>query len=585
MFKILKHLNTKEWIMIGLSVALLVFSVWLDLTIPEYMSKITRLVQTDSIVMQDIMLNGVYMLLLALGSLALTITVGFFTALISASFAKRLRSKLYNAVDSFSMGEINKFSTPSLITRSTNDITQVQMLIVMGMQMMIKAPITAVWALIKISNKGQEWTIATGIAVILLVLLMSFVLIVVMPKFKRMQVLTDNINRITRENLVGLPVVRAYNAEHYQQGKFEKANVELMGANLFVNRSMAFVNSMMPTIMSSLSLSVYWIGAVIISKAQDAEKLILFSNMIVFSSYSLQIVMSFMMLTMVLMFLPRASVSAKRINEVLDTKISIVDGIVDVNLEGVKGEVVFDNVSFKYPDAAGFVLKDISFTARSGETVAFIGSTGSGKSTLINLIPRFYDATEGSVLVNGVNVKDYKLDKLNDKIGYISQKAVVFSGTVSSNVAFGEHAQHATQASIKDAVSIAQGTDFVEKMQNSYNADIARGGGNLSGGQKQRLSIARAISKNPEIYIFDDSFSALDYKTDRALRSALKTYTKEATKLIVAQRIGTIMDADKIIVLDEGCIVGIGKHRDLLNDCKVYKEIALSQLSEEELAI
>ncbi|MCL2675358.1 MAG: ABC transporter ATP-binding protein/permease [Firmicutes bacterium] len=586
MLKIFKYLKTKDWVMIIISLVFVVTGVWLDLKMPEYMATITQLVKTEGSAMRDIWLNGGYMLLCALGSLSTMIAVGFLAAKIGASFSQRLRSELFNKVDSFSMREINKFSTSSLITRSTNDVTQLQMLITMGLQMLVKAPILAVWAVIKISGKGFEWTLATGAAVFILVVMMTLILLLVMPKFKKMQRLTDDMNRVTRENLTGLPVVRAYNAEKYQEEKFEKTNKELTGAHLFTNRAMAVMQSAMPLIMSGLSLAIYWIGAILINNAAGAERLTLFSNMVVFSSYSMQIIMAFMMITMLFIFLPRASVSAKRINEVLDTEPAIKDGYAIGGLDGMSGEVEFKNVGFKYPGAADYVLQDVSFIAKQGETVAFIGSTGSGKSTLINLVPRFYDATEGEILINGVNVRDYQLEALNNKIGYIPQKAVMFSGTVASNVAFGERAgEDAGEEDIWTAVRIAQGTDFVEKMDGAYNAQIARGGGNVSGGQKQRLSIARAVCKNPEIYIFDDSFSALDYKTDRALRTALKKETQSATSLIVAQRIGTIMDADKIVVLDEGKVVGIGKHKELLKTCQVYREIAMSQLSEEELAV
>jgi len=598
MIKIFKYLRTTEWLMIGISLVFIVAGVWLDLRMPEYMATITNIVKTpdDKLFaslgilpenrMAEIWLNGGRMLLCALGSLSAMVAVGFLAAKIGAAFSKRLRSELFNKVDSFSMGEINKFSTASLITRSTNDVTQVQMMVTMGLQMLVKAPILAVWAVIKISGKGFEWTLATGIAVLILVAMMSLILLLVMPKFKKMQKLTDNINRVTRENLTGLPVVRAYNAEKYQEAKFEKANEELTGVTLFTNRAMAVMQSMMPLIMSGLSLAVFWVGAVIINNAAGTETYALFSNMVVFSQYTMQVIMAFMMITMLFIFLPRAAVSVKRINEVLDTESAIKDGTVTGRMPGTNGEVEFRNVSFKYPGAADYVLRDVSFTASPGETVAFIGSTGSGKSTLINLVPRFYDATEGEVSIDGVNVKNYKLESLYNKIGYIPQKAVIFGGTVSSNVAFGEKSgEAASEEDIKAAVRIAQGADFVEKMDGAYSAPVARGGGNVSGGQKQRLSIARAVCKNPEIYIFDDSFSALDYKTDRALRTALKKETRSATSLIVAQRIGTIMDADKIVVLDEGRVAGIGKHKELLKTCRVYKEIAMSQLSEEELAV
>jgi len=536
MLKIFRYLKTKEWILIGISLIFIIGGVWLDLKMPEYMATITKLVQTDGSAMKDIWLNGGNMLLCAFGSLATMITVGYLAAKIGASFSQRLRSVLFNKVDSFSMGEINKFSTASLITRSTNDVTQVQILITMGLQMIIKAPILAVWAVIKISVKGFEWTLATGIAVVILVVMMGLILVLVMPKFKKMQTLTDNINRITRENLTGIPVVRAYNAEKYQEAKFEKANAELTSVYLYTNRAMAVMQSVMPLILSGLSLAIFWIGAILINNAsEETERLTLFSNMVVFSSYSMQIIMAFMMIAILFIFLPRAQVSAKRINEVLDTEPTIKGGFALGGLDGMSGKVEFRNVDFKYPGAADYVLHNVSFTANKGETVALIGSTGSGKSTLINLVPRFYDVTDGEVLVDGVNVKDYKLESLNNKIGYIPQKAVMFSGTVSSNVAFGDRVGEAAEEDdIKTAVRIAQGTDFVEKMDGAYNAQIARGGNNISGGQKQRLSIARAVCRKPEIYLFDDSFSALDYKTDKALRTALKKEIQSATSLIVA---------------------------------------------------
>jgi len=585
MLKIFKHVNTKEWIMIGIGLVFIVAQVWLDLKLPEFMHEITKLVQTSGSAMSDIWLQGGLMLLCAFGSLATAIAIGFLAAKIGASFSRRLRSKVFDKVDSFSAGEINKFSTASLITRSTNDVSQVQMLITMGLQVIIKAPILAVWAIIKIAGKGFEWSIATGIASAMILLMLTLLIFLVLPKFRKMQTLTDNINKVTRENLTGLPVVRAYNAESYQQAKFEKANTELTDTQLFTSRGMAIVSPFMGFIMSGLTLAIYAIGAMLISAAAGAERLPIFADMMVFSAYAMQVIMAFMMIAMMFVMVPRAAVSAKRINEVLYTEPTIKDGTRTEGEAGRKGEIEFRNVSFKYPEAADYILRDISFTAKQGETIAFIGSTGSGKSTLINLIPRFFDASAGEILVNGINIKDYKLETLHNKIGYVSQKAVMFSGTVTSNVAFGERAKEpATENEIKNAVKIAQGKNFVEEMNNGYNAEIARDGKNISGGQKQRLSIARAIARDPEIYIFDDSFSALDYKTDRALRTALKKETNGATSIIVAQRIGTILDADKIIVLDEGKIVGRGTHKELLKSCKVYKEIAISQLSMEELA-
>ena len=587
MIKTLRRLSPKELAMTGMSLVFIVVQVWLDLKLPEYMAEITRLVQTEGSAMRDIWLNGGYMLLCTLGSLATVIAVCFFASKIGASFSQRLRSRLFDKVASFSMGEINKFSTASLITRSTNDVTQIQMFVTMGLQMVVKAPMLAVWAVFKISGKGFEWTFATGVAVAVLLLMFGTLLMLAMPKFRKMQVLTDNINRVTRENLTGLPVVRAYNAEEYQESRFENANKELTDTQLYASRAMAAMMPAIGLIMNGLMLAIYWIGAMLINSAVPGEKLTLFSNMIVFSSYSMQIIMAFMMITMLFIMLPRAQVSAKRVNEVLDTEPSITDGEEPAGQDtALRGEVEFKNVSFKYPGAADYVLRDVSFSVKRGETVAFIGSTGSGKSTLVNLVPRFYDATEGAVLVDGADVRSYKLESLYNRIGYIPQKAVLFSGTVASNVAFGENENgRAAEDDVKNAVRIAQGTDFVEKMDGAYNAEIARDGANISGGQKQRLAIARAVCRKPEIYIFDDSFSALDYKTDRALRTALKKEAQGVTSMIVAQRIGTIMDADRIIVLDEGKVVGNGKHRELLETCEVYMEIAMSQLSGEELAI
>ncbi|WP_312701093.1 ABC transporter ATP-binding protein [Sedimentibacter sp.] len=586
MLKIFKYLKPKEWLMAGVSLIFIAAQVWLDLRLPDYMSEITRLTQTPGSAMSDIWINGGYMLLCALGSLAAAITVGYFAAKIAARFSQRLRGLLFNKVESFSMEEINLFSTSSLITRSTNDITQVQMLIVMGLQLAVKAPITAVWAITKIADKGLEWSMVTGAAVLIMVLMVSILMISVIPKFKKMQTLTDNITRVARENLTGLRVVRAYNAESYQEDKFETANEELTYTQMFTNRAMAVMMPVMSMLMSGLSLAIYWVGAYMIDAAGAMDKLAVFSNMVVFSQYAMQVIMSFMMLVMIFIMLPRASVSARRINEVLDTKPNILDGNETEGNPELSGHVEFRSVSFRYPDAAEPVLENISFTANKGETVAFIGSTGSGKSTLINLVPRFFDATEGEVLIDGINVKDYKIEALFNKIGYVPQKAVLFKGTVRSNVAYGDNGsgiEYDTDE-IQQAVQIAQGSDFVEKMDGAYDASIAQGGTNISGGQKQRLAIARAVCRKPEIYIFDDSFSALDYKTDRILRSVLKKETSGVTSLIVAQRIGTIMDADQIIVLDEGKIVGKGTHKELLRECNVYREIAMSQLSEEELA-
>lgn len=583
MGEIFKHLKKPEWGGMIVCLIFIVTQVWLDLKLPDYMSEITRLVQTEGSAMGDIWVQGSYMLFCALGSLISAVIVGFFAARIAATLSKRLRESLYTKVESFSMQEINQFSNASLITRSTNDITQVQMVFAMGLQVMIKAPILAVWAILKILGKNFEWSLVTAGAVCVLLVMLSIILIFAVPKFKIIQGLTDNLNLVTRENLTGIRVVRAYNAENYQEEKFENANNILTRTHLFTGRIMAIMGPGMTLIMSGLSLAIYWIGAYLIEAADRMDKVGLFSDMVVFSSYSIQVVMAFMMLTMIFIMLPRATVSAKRIMEVLNTPLSIVDGTKQAPTDRV-GEVEFRNVSFKYPDAEEYVIENISFKANRGETVAFIGSTGSGKSTLINLVPRFYDATEGEVLVDGMNVKDYKQSDLNNKLGYVSQKAVLFAGTVESNIAFGDNGrQMAKLDQVKKAITIAQGRDFVEKMDRTYHSSIAQGGSNVSGGQKQRLAIARAICRDPEIYIFDDSFSALDYKTDRVLRAALRQETKDATHLIVAQRIGTIIHADKIIVLDEGKMVGIGTHQELLKNCEVYRQIAYSQLSKEEL--
>jgi ATP-binding cassette, subfamily B, multidrug efflux pump len=586
MLQIFKYLQKKEYLLILFSLVFIVTQVYLDLKLPDYMHEITMLVQTEGSKMSDVLLQGGYMLLCAIGSMIASIIVGFFAAKVAAGFSVRLRAMVFEKTMSFSIEEINGFSTASLITRSTNDITQIQLLIAMGLQVIVKAPILAVWAVFKIMGKSWQWTAATGFAVLFLVLMLCILIFVAMPKFKIIQSLTDNLNRVTRENLSGIRVVHAYNASNYQEKKFEEANSALTNTNLFTSRAMAIMMPTMGIIMSGMGLAIYWIGAFLINAAALPDRLSLFSDMIVFSSYAMQVIMAFMMLSFVFIMLPRASVSAKRIKEVLDTEATIIDGNVTKGKNGLSGEIEFRNVSFKYPDAAEYILRNVSFTASKGETVAFIGSTGSGKSTLLNLIPRYFDATEGEVLVDGVNVKQYTQESLRKKIGYVSQKAVLFSGTVTSNVAYGDNGKTSENESIvKMAIDIAQGTEFVEKMEDQYHAAIAQGGTNISGGQKQRLSIARAVYRGPEIYIFDDSFSALDYKTDRVLRSKLKKETKDATTLIVGQRIGTIKDADRIVVLDEGEVVGIGTHDELMQNCSVYQEIAYSQLSKEELEI
>lgn len=585
MMKLFKNLRKEELVLALLSVFFIVVQVWLELTMPEYMAEITTLVQTQGSTMGEILSAGGKMLLCAFGSLASSVVTALSAAKIATTFGGILRGKLFRKVQSFSMEEIGHFSTASLITRSTNDITQIQMLIAMGLQMLVKAPIMAVWAIQKIADKEWQWTLTTGIAVLVLLAIVGLCLVLVMPKFRRIQALTDDLNRVTRENLTGLRVVRAYNAENYQRNKFENANQALTGTNLFTQRSMAFLMPSIQIIMSGLSLAIYWIGAVLINEAGLSGKIALFSDMMVFSQYAIQVVMSFMMLVMIFMILPRASVSAKRIGEVLDTKPSIEDGVVTEGKQGMSGEVEFRNVSFRYPDAEECAVKNITFTARKGETVALIGATGCGKSTVINLIPRFYDATEGEILVDGVDVRQYTQQSLRNKIGYVSQKAILFTGTIQSNVAYGDNGkEEASFEDIKSAIATAQASDFVEKAEDRYEGYVAQGGSNFSGGQKQRLSIARAIARKPEILIFDDSFSALDYKTDRVLRKTLNETCRDATRIIVAQRIGTIRDADRIIVLEDGRIAGMGRHEELMKDCEVYQQIALSQLSKEELA-
>lgn len=583
MIKVLKNLEKKHLGYIAICIAFIVAQVWLDLKLPDYMKEITALVQTPGSAMKDVLTAGGKMMLCAFGSLATAVIVGYFAAKVSAGLSRKLRKKVYHKTMSFSMEEMNKFSTPSLITRSTNDITQIQMFIAIGLQALIKAPIMAVWAIMKISNKSWQWTFSTGIAVLIIVILLATVLVLTLPKFRMVQNLTDNLNRVSRENITGVRVVRAYNAEKYQEGQFEKANLDLTKTHLFIGRTMSFMMPMMGFVMSSLSLAIYWIGVYLIDKADMLGKIDLFSDMIVFSSYAMQVIMAFMFLIMVFIILPRASVSAKRISEVLDTNNSIVSGE-GSNKPASEGEIEFRNVSFRYPDAADYVIENVSFKIKKGQTLAFIGATGSGKSTLLNLIPRFYDATDGEVLVDGINVKDYKLEELRDRLGYVSQKAVLFSGDVSSNVVYGDNGKQApAEEQVKKAIAVAQAEEFVEKMAGGLAASIAQGGTNVSGGQKQRLSIARAVCRDPEIYLFDDSFSALDYKTDRLLRTALKKETGDATSVIVAQRIGTIMDADCIVVLDDGKAVGMGTHKELLKSCEVYREIAESQLSKEEI--
>ncbi len=583
MLKLIKKFTVLEWVLVILAVAFIALTVWCEMTMPEYMSEITMLVQTPGSAMKDVWVAGAKMLGFALGSLLCSVAVALIASRIASNFGASLRASLFEKVQSFSMREISQFSTASLITRSTNDVTQVQMLITLGLQVMIKAPITAVWAICKISAVSWQWTLATGIGVIALLAIVIVCTSLALPKFKKMQTLTDDVNRVTRENLTGLRVVRAYNAEDYQEEKFKKANDVLTGTSLFTGRVMSFLMPSIQLILSGLSLSIYWIGAVIINKAAMMDRISLFSDMVVFLQYAVQVLMAFMLLVMIFILMPRAQVAAKRINEVLGTEVAITDGEAEQGVEDAFGEVEFRNVSFAYPDADSNAVEGISFKASKGETVALIGATGCGKSSIINLVPRFYDVSGGEVLVDGRNVKEYKQKSLRNKIGYISQKATLFSGTIASNVAFGDSNTQIANEDVENAIKTAQAWEFVKNKESGVDSYIAQGGANLSGGQKQRLSIARAIARKPEILIFDDSFSALDYMTDKMLRDALDKECKDSTRIIVAQRIGTIRDADRIIVLDEGKIVGQGKHAELMQNCDVYRQIAYSQLSKEEL--
>ena len=581
MLKLFKGLTKKQLLVILLCVFIMIFQVWIELKLPDYMSEITRLIQTDGSKMSEILVQGGFMLACALGSMISAIIIGYFASGLSASFSLALREKIFKKVQKLSISEIKDFSTSSLITRTTNDVTQIEMLIAMGLQAMIKAPIMAIWAVSKIINRSMTLSSIVGAGVLILLLNIVMIMSIVAPRFKKIQKLTDKVNGLTRENLMGIRVVRAFNAEEFQEDRFESVNSELTKTNLTIQRTFAQMMPIMMLVMNFLTLGIYFIGSYLIVDANMIGKIDLFSNMVVFTSYGMQVIFSFLMLAFIFMILPRANVSAKRINEVLDADISIVDGNITERKE--VGTVEFKNVSFKYPDAKEYLLKNISFKAKKGETIAFIGSTGSGKSTLINLIPRFYDVTDGEVLVDGVNVKDYKKETLNNIIGYVAQKAFMFTGTVKSNIIFGKAEKKIKNTDIDKAIKVAQAEEFVSKLDKGLDSHIARGGTNVSGGQKQRLSIARAIARNPEIYIFDDTFSALDYKTDLNLRKELKKYTSDATVMIVAQRIGTIINADKIIVLDKGECVGMGTHKELLKSCDVYKEIALSQLTKEEL--
>ncbi len=580
MTKLLKEFNKKDYFLVLVCTLLIIFQVWLDLRLPDYMSEITKLVQTEGSKMSDILSQGGYMLLCALGSLISAFIVGYLTSYISATFSQKTRKTLFSKVQSFSMEEIKKFKTSSLITRTTNDITNIQMFMSMGLQMIIKAPITAVWAILKILGKNYRWSIATGVAVVVMLSVICTLMLIVLPRFKIVQKLIDNINDKTRENLTGVRVIRAFNAEKYQEDRFEDANQKLTNTQMFNQRMMSIMSPTMYLIMNLLPLSIYIIGAGLINNAGMFDRLNLFSDMVVFSSYAMQVIMAFLMLAMIFVMYPRASVSVERIMEVIDTKTKITDGEFLGNTK-LMGEVEFKNVSFKYPDADEYILKNISFKAKKGDTLALIGSTGSGKSTIVNLIMRFYDATEGEILIDGKNIKEYKLDALYKKIGYVPQRAVMFNGSVKYNISYGD--KKVSEKDMKNAARIAQASEFIDKMPKGYDANVSSGGTNISGGQKQRLAIARAVAKDPEIFVFDDSFSALDYKTDYTLRKELKKNAKDKTNIIVAQRIGTILNADEIIVLENGFVKGCGTHAELLKKCKVYKEIALSQLSKEEL--
>ena len=583
MIKLFKNLEKKDIMIIFFVAVLVIFSVYLDLKMPDYMSEITKLVQTEDSTMKEILTAGGKMLICAVASLICTVISGYFTSLLSANFSKNIRRKIFTKVEMFGISEIKKFSTSSLITRTTNDVTQIEMLLSMGLHLLIKSPVMAVWALLKILGKSGELSMITGCGVVIIVITNLIIIKTVTPRFEKMQKLTDKINGVTRENLTGIRVIRAFNAEEFQEERFENVNDDLTNTQLSNQKTFAVMSPTMNFVMHFQHLGIYFVGAYIIARSGMMDKINMFSNMVVFSSYGMQVIISFLMLTMIFMILPRAQVSAKRLNDILDEEIDVIDGDFDGDTSEV-GTIEFKNVSFKYPDADEDILKNISFKVNKGETIAFIGSTGSGKSTLINLVPRLYDVSSGEVLVDGVNVRDYKISKLNNKIGYVPQKAVMFTGTVSENIAYGDNGKKKPDLEkIKEAIKVAQAEDFISKMEDKYDSHIARGGTNISGGQKQRLAIARAIARDPEIYIFDDSFSALDYQTDAKLRSELKKYTKDATIMIVAQRIGTIMNADKIVVLDRGECVGIGTHKQLLKKCEVYKEIALSQLSEEEL--
>ena len=581
MIKLMKYFKKTDWIIIFISIVLIAGQVWFELTLPDYVKEITTLVSTEGSSINEVLIAGIKMLACALGSMFLAIIVGYFVSRLASNFSYLIRGKVFNKISEFGDAEMKKFSTPSLITRTTNDITQIQMLIAMGLQVIIKAPILSIWAIIKIFGKSWELSIVVMVSVAVLVITIALVVTLVLPKFKVIQKQIDGINRVADESLSGVKVVRAFNADKYQANKFEDVNDKLTKTNLFTMRTLSVLQPVLNLVMSGLSLAIYYVGSILINNAPYSERLSVLGDVVSFSSYGGYVVMSFIMLSMIFMILPRAQVSAKRINEVIDEDISVKEGTKSFTQNN--GTIEFKNVSFKYPNADENTLLDISFKIEKGETLAIVGTSGSGKSTLVNLIARLYDATSGEVLIDGENIKDYNFACLYSKIGYIPQKSVVFSDTVKNNICFGESEKEITEDDVLNAIDIAQAKEFVDSMPLKYDSDIAQGGINISGGQKQRLSIARAIAKKPEILIFDDSFSALDFKTDKKLRDNLDNKLSGTTKVVVASRIGTIKNADKIIVLEDGKIVGFGSHNDLMQNCDMYKEIALSQLSMQEL--
>lgn len=584
MFKLFKRLTSKEIGLILMTVVFICLTVYLELEVPTYMSEITTLLQTPGTTTGDLWVPGLKMLGLSFASLFSLVIAGFVSSRMASSYTTRLREDIFNRVLDYSNSEIKKFSIPSLLTRTTNDITQIQVFIAMGLQVVIRGSIMAIWAMTKVVGKSDAWLIAVLVAVAAIILMTIVLVTLAFPKQSIVQTLTDKLNSVTRESLTGIRVVRAYNAEDYQDAKFDAANDEVTSLNIFINRFMSLFNPIMSGISSGLTLAIYWIGAYLIHSAASADKLGLFSDMVVFMSYGMQVVIGFLLMGALFVVLPRTLVSAGRINKVLALDSSIKEKD-QAQTEGQsKGQVTFEDVSFRYAKNSEAVIEHVSFTAKAGETVAFIGSTGSGKSTLVNLIPRFYDVTEGRILVDGVDVRDYELKALRNKVGYIPQKAVLFSGTIASNLDFGESMETPLdEEKMWEALELAQAKSFVEEKEAGLESEVSQGGTNYSGGQRQRLAIARALARKPEILIFDDSFSALDYKTDRILRKELAEQTQHMTKLIVAQRISTIMDADQILVLDNGKVVGQGTHKELLTTNEVYQEIAYSQLSKEEL--